>query len=368
MRATAPTDFTYTFPAIRGIQAGREYYVTMCPMGLVPKLFHFNDEELPADLRAQRTLNRARVPKLTEYLVSNPDNYVFSSLTASVDGEVHFEPFNTEGVGRKVGSLTFSMGANLVINDGQHRRAAIEAALSQNQALAEETISIVLFVDTGLTNSQQMFADLNRHAVRPARSLGILYDHRNPMARLADRLSKTVSVFRDMTEVAKTSISNRSRKLFTLSSIYSATAKLLGRKDNEKIPKREEDLAVQFWNEVAKSVPDWQAAAKRDVNPSELRSDYIHAHGVALQAIAIAGNSLVASRPKTWKKDLAKLRKVDWSRRNSKLWEGRALIGGRLSKAQNNVVLTANVLKRVLGLRLTPAEKRVEDLYEQGRR
>ena len=29
----------YGFDAIRGVQAGREFYVAMCPMKIIPKLF-----------------------------------------------------------------------------------------------------------------------------------------------------------------------------------------------------------------------------------------------------------------------------------------------------------------------------------------
>lgn len=33
--------FEYVFTALRGKQAGREYYVAMCPLKLVPKIFLF---------------------------------------------------------------------------------------------------------------------------------------------------------------------------------------------------------------------------------------------------------------------------------------------------------------------------------------
>src|SRR5262249_37517244 len=98
-----------------------------------------------------------------------------------------------------------------------------------------------------------------------------------------------------------------------------------------------------------------------------LRSDYVHAHGIALQALSIAGSALLADHPKNWVKRLSGIRKVDWSRHNAQLWEGRALIGGRLNKAQNNVVLTANVIKRTLDLPLTPSEQAVEELYEKSK-
>src|SRR4051794_1043174 len=86
-----PGVFEYVFPAIRGVQAGREYYVTMCPLRLIPRLFVFDEEELVPELRAQRTLNKARVPEIARYVIDNPVGYVFSALTASVDAEVQFE-------------------------------------------------------------------------------------------------------------------------------------------------------------------------------------------------------------------------------------------------------------------------------------
>lgn len=49
-RVVAPrtsAGFEYTFPAIRGIQAGREFYISMCPLRLIPKIFIFDEDELP---------------------------------------------------------------------------------------------------------------------------------------------------------------------------------------------------------------------------------------------------------------------------------------------------------------------------------
>ncbi len=360
-------DYTYSFPAIRGIQAGREYYTTMCPLRLIPILFSTNPSDLPPEIRAQRETNKSRILPIAKYIVDNPDDYVFSSITASIDGEVSFQPYGEDQVGRKIGTLSVPMEATFLVNDGQHRRAAIEEALYENPELAHETISVVFFVDTGLKRSQQMFADLNRYAVRPTKSLGILYDHRDPLARLVNQMIKEIPIFNGMTETAKSSISNRSRKLFTLSSLYQATKKFLGYKDNQEISEDEKKLSFNFWMAVTQNMPDWRDAADRKVAPSELRRDYIHAHGIALQALAIAGNSLVKERPDTWKNDLEKIKKIDWMRANTKLWEGRALIGGSLNKSQKNVLLTANIIKKNLGLSLNPKEEAVEEVYVQSK-
>jgi DNA sulfur modification protein DndB len=173
------TSFGYVFPAIRGIQAGREYYTSMCALRLNPKIFLFDEEELSPELRAQRTLNKARVPEMARYLLDNTDDYIFSAITASIDAEVCFEPIGAAGEASRVGLLRVPMDAKFIINDGQHRRAAIEAALRESPDLGDESIAVVFFLDLGLQRCQQMFADLNRYAIRPNKSIGVLYDHRD---------------------------------------------------------------------------------------------------------------------------------------------------------------------------------------------
>lgn len=164
--------YMLTLPAIRGIQSGREYYVTMVPLGVLSKYFHFNEGGLPPELRAQRVINRARIPEIARYILNNPNNYVFSAITASIDCNVNFSSIQDYGPGGWIGLLSVPTDARFIINDGQHRKAAVDVAIKQNPELARETMAVVLFVDAGLKRSQQMFADLNKYAIRPTRSLG----------------------------------------------------------------------------------------------------------------------------------------------------------------------------------------------------
>lgn len=189
--------------------------------------FLFDEEELKPELRAQRSLNKQRVPEIARYLVQNPKGYTFSALTASIDAKVKFEPLGGEDSERNIGRLRVPMNARFVINDGQHRRAAIEAALHDNPDLGDETISVVFFLDVGLKRCQQMFADLNRFSVRTTPSLGLLYDHRDEDASVAKLVMERVPVFCGLTETERSTISNRSIKLFTLSGIHNATQALL---------------------------------------------------------------------------------------------------------------------------------------------
>jgi DNA sulfur modification protein DndB len=359
------TSFQYIFPAIRGVQAGREYYVSMCSLRLIPKIFLFDDEELIPELRAQRTLNKARVPEIGSYILNNPSTYVFSAITASVDGKVRFEPFNADKKDQnRVGLLHVPMNSRFIINDGQHRRAAIEFALKERPELVDETIAVVFFIDAGLQRCQQMFSDLNRHAIRPSKSLGVLYDQREDYAILAKHIVLRSPVFKDVVEVERSTLSPRSRKLFTLSSIYFSTKELLDNIDND--PDKRTALGLAYWEEAAKCFPEWEMVRERKISSGEIRSDFIHAHGIALQALGRLGNVLLKNHKKNWKDKLKELKKINWSRSNAKLWEGRAMIGGRISKASHNVTLTTNVLKKQLAIQLSPAEQQVENAFQRG--
>src|SRR5262245_18552275 len=101
--------FEYVFPSIRGVQAGREYYISMCPLRLIPRIFIFDEEELKSELRAQRTLNRQRVPEIARYIVQNPKGYTFSALTASIDCKVKFEPLGDDDSERNIGRIRVPM-------------------------------------------------------------------------------------------------------------------------------------------------------------------------------------------------------------------------------------------------------------------
>ncbi len=354
---------TISFPVIRGVQAGRDYYVAMWTLRMLSQVSIFDERDLPPELRAQRVLNKARVPEIARYIIDNPKDYVFSAITASIDSEVEFTPL--EPGEKRLGVLKVPMDAKFIINDGQHRRAAILQALDEKPQLGNETISVVFFLDIGLHRSQQMFADLNRYAIRPSRSLGLLYDHRNMKARLARLAIMKSPVYRDIVDLEKSSLAPRSRRLFTLSAFYNASADLIAGVETGDLEK-DAEIVREYWEEIARHFPIWMQVRDGKTAASEVRDTYIHGHGIALQALGKAGNALLLGCPGAWKSRLDPLGKIDWSRKNARQWEGRAMIGGKISKVTTNITLTTNVIKRRLGVELSDEEQRIENAYRRG--
>jgi DNA sulfur modification protein DndB len=259
------------------------------------------------------------------------------------------------------------MSATFVINDGQHRRAAIQQALAENPALGDETIAIVMFIDVGLQRCQQMFADLNRYAVRPAPSIGVLYDHRDPMAELTRQVVNSNAFLRDATDMENSSLSRRSRKLFTLSAMHTANASLLEGIHEDEFESRVQ-LASKYWQAVATQFPQWLQASSGEITAGGLREDFIHTHSIVLHALGRVGNALLrkSEDPKVWEQTLKKLKTIDWHRANAAVWEGRATSGGNVSKSRRNVELTTAYIRTTLGLPLPPDEQRAEEALARG--
>jgi DNA sulfur modification protein DndB len=353
------------FAAVRAVQAQRAYFVTACPLGLVPEILSFDAPDLPPQLRAQRVLNKARVPQIARYLTSNPTSYVLSAITASIDADVHFEPLGLLQGGVRIGELTIPADARILVNDGQHRRAAIAEALQTTPELAQESVPLVLFLDAGLSRSQQIFADLNRHGIRPTTSLNVLYDHRDWIAKLARKVATEVCPFHGLTELEKSSLSNRSSKMFTLSAIHQATGALLRHRRNQQLSEQDEETALAFWTMIGEFIRTWGSIGDRTA--SDLRHDYLHVHAVALHALGTVGGELVQQLPNGWQARLKRLESIDWSRSNAQ-WDGRAIRNGRISKAGPSLILTTNVLRVRAGLQLSLTEQDLEETLPKEQR
>ena len=355
-----------TLPAVRGVQAGREYYLAAVPLRHVPQIFGNGGRDHATDSLDAAARQRAR--ELARNILGSPAQYTLPPLIACIDGKVEFH--SGRDADGNVGTVRIGMDARVAVSDGGHSIAAIEAIVALQtrsfQAMKLQRFSVVLIPDVGLKRSKQVFADLARSSIRNSSSLTVLYDQRSEPARLAKRVMRAVPVFAELTETKKSSISNRSTKLFTLSAIHSAMQSLFagwdagGMRDKVK-------LGAEFWTEVAMRIPAWQLAKDHKIATADLRREFVHSHALALAAIARAGNQLLAKSSRNWKARLKGLSTLDWSRANSALWEGRAMNAGRLSKRSVNVILSGNLIKRHLGLELLPEEEALEREFQNVR-
>ena len=348
-------NFSYKFPAVKGVQAGREYYVVMVPLKFLSKLFVTDPEYVSPEYRAQRRLNESRIPTIKNYILNNRNNYVFSALSASIDGEFSFVPYKN---GEDIGILEIDMENTFLINDGQHRKAAIEEALKDDPSLGDETISVVFFEDKGLERSQQMFTDLNKHAVRTSNSLSTLYDSRDEFAVITKQVIAEIPFFQKYTDKEKDNLGKNSSKIFTLTNIYKANKNIL----HGSIQDGDKEFLVDFWTNVVNNIIEWQELLDKELSKADLKRSYILCLNITLLALGRIGNYYYLHREIDMSSQLKALRKIDWSRDNRLDWNGRAVRdNGKVNTGEKAVILIANRIKVLMGIPLTDAEIKSEN-------
>jgi DNA sulfur modification protein DndB len=350
--------------AIRGKQAGHDFYLLAIPVKYLVRLLPIGHEAAAGNLHREPDRNRAQ--EVARYIRENRKSYLIPPLTCSIGRRTRFDAAPRTRASSRTGILRLPFSSELVILEGLHRRVGLELALNADPSLGDESVAIFLYVDPDFQASEQILSDLGRHESRSSRSQGILCDQRDEMARLARELVTRVDVFSDMTEMVRSKISNRSLKLFTLSAIYHATKTLLSARREDSYTDRLE-IAAAYWNEVASHIPHWRDAKARKANPAELRKETIHAHGIALAALGRVGRDLLETNPKDWNRRLKALRTLNWSRSNSRIWEGRAMVAGRISKTNVCVMLTGNAIKKHIGLTFNSEEQQAEQRRGLGR-
>ena len=351
-------NFCYRFPVVRGIQAGKTYYIAMVPLKMLGRLFASDEEYVLPEYRAQRRLNEARIPEIKKYILDNPDSYVFSALAASIDGEFHFLDQQNDGTG----ILEVSLDARFLINDGQHRKAAIMAALEENMSLENETISVVFYEDQGLARSQQMFTDLNKHALKTSNSLAELHDSRDLLAVATRKIIAGIDFLNTYVDKEKDNLGKYSASLFTLNIFYTANKKILRRKECDE---EFEKFLQEFWSLVVQYMIPWKEMESKELSKKELREQYIASQAVVIQAFGRVGGFLFEHREYALELYLPRIANINW-KRNAEEWKRRVIrSNGRMINNAEAIILAGNVIKRSMQLPFTEDEQRTEQIYLQ---
>lgn len=340
--------FNYTFSAVKGVQAGRDYYIAMIPLGLLSKLFNNEDEYLLPEYRAQRKINEQRIPEIRDYILDNTDTYVFSALSASIDGDFRFKK---SALDDNLGLLQIDMNAVLLINDGQHRKAAIEAALKENSDLSNETIAVVLFRDEGLKRSQQIFADLNKHAVKPSKSLSTLYDDRDELSNAVKEVINSNSILNNYIDKEHDALGKYASKLLTLSNFRKANERII---KSETVSESDKLFLHNYWDSVFANIEEWQLMDSKKLTKVSFKEDYVLSLSILINAFGRLGYCFYTNNLEL--DILNKLNEIDWSRTNSE-WAGRVFNEhGKIVGKEDSVIKICNLIKIKLGISLNKDE------------
>jgi DNA sulfur modification protein DndB len=349
------SEYCFEIPAVRGIQAGREFFTINAPFGVLKRLVAFDTGNVLA--RSQRDVNPIRAKKISQYIRDNYDSYVLTSLS----GVINERPEFIESEHANVGLLKVNMDSEILLFDGQHRTTAIIDAINHDVNFRADNIPLMLFVDMTLEERQQAFSDINGHTVKPSTSISDTYNQRDDLPKLVVEMAKELAVFVDLVDFERNVIGKNSDYLFPVKILKDATARLIGVKANAKLTDEQRDIAREFWQACAKPLL-WHAFRNWEDSADEFRAGYISSHGVFLNALGVVGQCLLAQYGNVDK--LADLSTLN-IRRDSDEFVGRCIdeVTGNMLTNATAIKLTAIRILCHVGCPVDPELQSLERQY-----
>lgn len=356
------------FNAVKGNQRNTTYYSTNISFGEVQQFVSLPEDVLKEDLlnkdnTMQRAINWNRVNKnMVPYLLK--DDAFFSSITLFIIPrdfleleEGHgYEFRNFSDLGDNIGQLTIEGSMTMFPADGQHRVATIMEVLKLKPELASISIPAILIPFKSKGQVRQYFSDLNLHAQKASRSIGLTFETRDPIALITKELEKKIPIFKDAINHFSTSLSSKSKNIITINTLYACTSSILkglkidvdslrDKGQDDQMFKEALHRVTSVWNKVINVLPGFKSVREGDMTPGEMRDQFIHPHGVGWQAVMLAASEMIKNVNEIdWQARFEfTCKKINWKRDNPE-WQSVCMIGDRMNNTSSFVKNTAGFI------------------------
>lgn len=307
-------------------------YETHVTKGGRKKVVRHRDASVEEDVQRIRDPNK--VDEIIEYLKDYKDSWIFSSITASCDSPIVYQPLKEE---ERVGRICIRKGSKLLINDGQHRADAIGKIWNGRlldkymEDFGSQSVSVVIYEGQTLRRMQQMFIDLQKGTLVNKS----LQSELSPTLdnQLVREVRDTLPFFRNYIIRDQTSVAKGSRKLFTQKSFYDANKYVFGTKLNKSNYDKAKKFLIEFWETVSLNINGWEEFLDEpSLDTDEFRNENLSHLSVTMHAFGMIASKLY--HDKFSLNRLPRLRNIDFSRDNKRLFK---LYGsdGRLANNPN---------------------------------
>jgi DGQHR domain-containing protein len=276
-----------TIPATRGKQGDRLFYVVTVPNSVLNNFFTVNMD--PPEEKSQRQLDPKHAHEIRDYILESPSDYVLPTLVYAVDQDCPFREWKESG---DVGLLTIPFGTNLRSLDGQHRRQGLNEAIAENPVLAQDSTSVLIYVEPDVEKRRQMFSDMNATPKVVSKALNVYFDRRSPFARAAQALAENHRLLSGNVDMQATRISAGSDKWFSLGTVFDVLKRLqVGpngrvRLEHRFLEEGIQDLGARFFNLLGEGRDEFARVASGELDLTVLRQKNILFSGTTLRALA----------------------------------------------------------------------------------
>lgn len=405
---------TFTFPAIKSQMGSTTYYqasVRARDLASLAQTMGETDawQQLSISERFQRELAERRIrDEIVPYLVRTRDRF-FGALIMVVrePKAMSFEPaakYMADAPAAlreplsEMGVLTISGSRSCVVLDGQHRFAALRAAITDTDkpdgeyrdAIADDQLSVLFLPFESLVKTRRIFNKVNRYAKPTSPSDNIITSEDDGYAIIArwlvdpeppEGLSSRVPPFgklqhsgESMVEWRSTKLESQSCRLTTLLLLYQVAEVVL--QEAADIPKLDEkhhvnrpgddllargyDLCAKWWTTVLENLTAFQFAVDRPSSIPDYRA-FQHKWSLLFRPIsqhALAKGLIGATQlGLTLEEAVVRANKVKWKAAHTMWTDTIVFSNGHMNTQKAGINVTGKLITYLLAAdRMTPAQ------------
>lgn len=354
------------FPLVAdaGIQFGHQFYQCLMDFSQMGNFFRiFGD--------VQRSEDQRHAKRISEYVLDILERGtigIVPTITVNARGPVRYDSSERK--------LYMDYKTVLSVNDGQHRFLAVTRAIEflrgqiermenldvkkakktldeiaiqievyREQLQELENMSMSLFILDNLTEEEerQIFTDINKNSKKVNKSKALMYDYRDPYAKVAHEVvdqwevPEFIEVMSDQDKLGE-----HDTEFILFSTVVKMVKSLTGKRDISDVTVADDVLGktLTLFKHLTKNLPADIAA----------RDKYILANSITMQAVARQASVWAAVPGVDFESTVAQLADMDWTHY---AWN----VEGLLWDASNNRVIfkgssAIKVMQEILGDRL----------------
>ncbi|HCM9243495.1 TPA: DGQHR domain-containing protein [Enterobacter bugandensis] len=266
-------------PCLRGKMGSWDTFSCMMRLSDVSELIGFARElhqiKNLSD-KIQRDLIDGRADEIANYLLTNEDRFFNSLVVAVYDGDPNWHEISNirpetheasllefpDYAETCIGFLSITKEERFFALDGQHRLAGIQAAISKNESIGDELISVIIVAHNntpdGKVKSRRLFTTLNKKAKLVSKDTIIALDEDDISACITRKLieSPSCTFFNESNVSFSTGPVRDKTSITSIVNIYDNVQKLVccklgvGVSDLEKLKYRDHEYLFEFVRDV----------------------------------------------------------------------------------------------------------------------
>lgn len=364
---------------------GRMWFATAIPYNVIGTLVQTTQVKSKNAAISSEVVNRfldsKHVNELKHYIVENINNFTIPPITLVSKTRLSFDPITfglehfesmdevydvVKTMGSILGKITIPLGYTFTCLDGNHRAKAIaDLAIDKPDLIQGNQMLCNIVYEVDNLRIRQDFVDINQNAKTTTATINTLFNSRDPLAKLTAQTIDEIDYLNENTELLSSSISKKSKKLYTLNNIKNTIVELANYNSQSR-------TSINSMSNKLTKDPEFSAALmlEKDVffdilKNNDIINDFllsekledkvsIKSKGVITTGVGLIIASRVVSVASENLKNLSyttivnKVINFDWSRDNE-FFKGKILSEeGNIISSTNSISSTANALLKEL--------------------